>query len=130
MNREQWKERLPLIQAFVDGKTLQGKASDEIWYDLGQDVTFNGPCFIYRIKQEPKLRPWKPEEVPVGSWCRSKYAHEHNHTDFTSIIGVSKNCFYTVEDTIDDMCLQLKNSLDYVYSTDHGKTWLPCGVLE
>lgn len=32
MNREQAKELLPIIQAFAEGKTIQVKASDGLWY--------------------------------------------------------------------------------------------------
>jgi hypothetical protein len=72
MTREQWKERLPIIQAYVDGKTAQYKGPhDSDW------ITLECACFDqggeYRIKPGSKLRPWKPEEVPVGGVIRRKY---------------------------------------------------------
>ena len=78
MTREEAKELLPIIQAFADGKTLQYRVSPSIqrpdnrdvsylkeWFDLDEDK-FDGFCFNgtinYRIKPEPKYRPFKCQE--------------------------------------------------------------------
>jgi hypothetical protein len=72
MTREQWKERLPIIQAYVDGKTVEYKHRFGEWITTGKEgFSFDGEG-EYRIKPEPKLRPWKPEEVPVGGVIRRK----------------------------------------------------------
>jgi hypothetical protein len=71
MTREQWKERLPIIQAWIDGKTVQVSDSNRNWVNVDcTDAAFNGE--YYRIKPELKLRPLKPEEVPVGGVIRRK----------------------------------------------------------
>lgn len=61
MNREQAKELLPIIQAFADGKTVQFKNSFEDWIDC-DNIMFNRPPKDYRIKPEPKYRPFKNVE--------------------------------------------------------------------
>lgn len=61
MNRERAKELLPLIQAFADGKTVQFKNSFEDWIDC-DNIMFNWPPKDYRIKPEPKYRPFKDAE--------------------------------------------------------------------
>lgn len=69
MNREHWKKMLPIIEAFVEGKTVEYLYAHE-WTPVtpGDDeITFNKDAHRYRIKPEPKYRPWRPEEVPVGS---------------------------------------------------------------
>ena len=65
MNREQAKEMLPIIQAFAEGKTIQVKASDGLWYGReGEncEFNFNADPQVYRIKSEPKYRPFANAE--------------------------------------------------------------------
>ena len=78
MTREEAKEILPIIQAWVEGKNIQF-LSDGEWQDINQaDFT----CYPdkYRIKPEPKYRPFKTKEEcwnemqkhqPFG-WLKSK----------------------------------------------------------
>ena len=80
MTREEAKELLPIIQAFAEGKTI------EIGDNLGwKDLIIESPKFdckpsCYRIKPEPKYRPFKTKEEcwnemlkhhPFG-WLKSK----------------------------------------------------------
>lgn len=58
MNREQAKELLPIIQAFAEGKTIQVQ-EDINWCYLGNNADFNLSPQRYRIKREPKYRPFK-----------------------------------------------------------------------
>lgn len=67
MTREQVKKALPLIQAFVEGKTIQTKNGSK-WIDIDSDknklildsvVTYQD-CF--RIKSEPSYRPFRNAE--------------------------------------------------------------------
>ena len=62
MNREQAKELLPIIQAFAEGKAIQSKYIDgsNTWWD-DNDISF-GDGVEYRIKPEPKYRPFKDAE--------------------------------------------------------------------
>ena len=78
MTREEAKELLPIIQAWTEGKNIQF-LSDGEWQDINQaDFT----CYPdkYRIKPEPKYRPFKTKEEcwnemqkhqPFG-WLKSK----------------------------------------------------------
>lgn len=59
MTREEAKELLPIMQAFADGKTIQ------VWYnDTWQDEEYPsfGELSLFRIKPEPKYRPFKTKE--------------------------------------------------------------------
>ena len=64
MTREEANKLLPLIQAFSEGKTIQSKCiTDDIplwWND--NNPTFDVDTFDYRIKPEPKYRPFKNTE--------------------------------------------------------------------
>lgn len=78
MTREEAKKLLPIIQAWAEGKNIQF-LSDGKWHDINQaDFT----CYPdkYRIKPEPKYRPFKTQEEccnemlkhqPFG-WLKSK----------------------------------------------------------
>ena len=109
------------MQAFVDGKEVQhlGKKwnSRELlkpdWCDTHEPL-WNWEHYDYRIKPTPVLRPWTADEVPLGMQARnSKYPKTRWLIDRTSS-----------EENRIDWC---KN---YEHSTDGGKTWLPCGVVE
>ena len=63
MTREEVKEMLPVLQAFVDGKTIESrciKGDKSLWYD-DEDPSFDDDL-EYRIKQEPTYRPFKDAE--------------------------------------------------------------------
>lgn len=78
MTREEAKHLLPIIQAYADGKNIQYLNKDYIWEEF-DDNTFSGSG-SYRIKPEPKYRPFKTTEEcwnemlkhqPFG-WIRNK----------------------------------------------------------
>ena len=65
MTREEAKKLLPFIQAFSEGKTIQSKCvTDEmpLWLDDNNPTFEIDDFFVYRIKPEPKYRPFKNVE--------------------------------------------------------------------
>lgn len=72
MTREQAKEILPIFKAFAEGKTIQ-ILNEGKWCDL-YDTDFKSPINKYRIKPEPKYRPFKNQEE-----C---WEEMHKHPDF------------------------------------------------
>ena len=60
MTRKEAKEMLPIIQAWADGKTIQVKEKGR-WVELCIDDFTLSPD-MYRIKPEPKYRPFKSQE--------------------------------------------------------------------
>ena len=60
MTREEAKEMLPIIQAWADGKIIQVREKGR-WVELCID-DFNRSPDMYRIKPEPKYRPFKSQE--------------------------------------------------------------------
>lgn len=88
MTREEAKELLPIIQAFADGNTIEFLNARNMWEEL-EDVLFCREPKYYRIKPEPKYRPFKTKEEcwnemmkhqPFG-WLTSK------KTDNNVLIG-------------------------------------------
>ena len=79
MTREEAKELLPIIQAWVEGKTLEYYNDDIGEWQVTTKAIFINPN-KYRIKPESKYRPFKSQEEcweemlkhqPLG-WLRSK----------------------------------------------------------
>lgn len=62
MNREQAKELLPIIQAFVDGRKIEYREKGEEYWGVTNTPTFNIDSNEYRIKPEPKYRPFANAE--------------------------------------------------------------------
>ena len=82
MTREQAKELLPIIQAFAEGKIIQYKNFLDEWTDIEENegLSFIKTPLDYRIKPQPKYRPFKNQEEcwnemlkhnPFG-WVKSK----------------------------------------------------------
>lgn len=118
MTREQAREAAAVMLAFADGKEVQvrvrGGTAPWTHHSNLLDGTWDWDAFEFRIKPTAKLRPWTAYEVPLGAWMRSK----RNPQDRMLIHWVSSECDR-------EMWLD-KNE----HSTDGGKTWLPCGVME
>ena len=115
MTREETKEAIRIMQAFVDGKEVDVRRllDGSVWMPAG------APCWDwlngnYRIKPTAKLRPWTADEVPLGAWMRFK----RNPQDRVLLGWVSVQA---------DRDLWLD---EREYSTDGGVTWKPCGVME
>lgn len=83
MTREEAKELLPIIQAFAEGKTIEFINDDGEWEEV--DFPTWGKSFTYRIKPEPKYRPFNSQEEcwqemqkhqPFG-WVKEKTMGEY-----------------------------------------------------
>ena len=78
MTKEEAKDLLPIIQAFAEGKTIEYRGLGGEW-KAAHTPTWSSHLF-YRIKPEPKYRPFKSQEEclqemlkhqPFG-WLKSK----------------------------------------------------------
>lgn len=113
MNRQEAKELLPIIQAYAEGKTIQYyyKHPTPHWGDVlpNRIVSFNDDASKYRIKPEPKYRPfankyecWQEmqKHQPFG-WVKSKFLKH-----FKYIVQITDNsCVFSHSfgNTFDDM---------------------------
>ena len=122
-------------KALADGKfkgiQYYGKPhlKEEGWHDCDQDRGFDIEI-CYRIKPEPKLRPWKPEEVPVG--CLFRYKDWYR--DVRAMILTVNGDGITWADCSDATALIRVRFCELmercVHSLDGGKTWKECGIYE
>lgn len=60
MTREEVKEMLPIMQAFAEGETVEYREQGGAW-KVAHTPTWSS-CLSYRIKPEPKYRPFKTQE--------------------------------------------------------------------
>ena len=85
MTREEAKEMLPIIKAFAEGKTIQ-LFTNGIW-EGAENPSFE-ELSRYRIKPEPKYRPFKTQEE-----C---WQEMHKHPDFGWVIAKDSKIMYHI----------------------------------
>ena len=74
LTREEAKEMLPIIQAWADGQTVDWYDPAIGWRLSGFTLDFDKKPNFYRIKPEPRYRPFKTREE-----C---WEEMHKHPDF------------------------------------------------
>ena len=96
MKRVEAKELLPIIRAWAEGKEIQFKTRTGKWVDIEENggLSFVYPASDYRIKPEPKYRPFKNQKEcwdemlkhqPFG-WFRSAY-----NENLFNIVGINND---------------------------------------
>ena len=90
MTREEANELLPVIQAFAEGEIIQYKNFLDEWEDIKENegLSFICPPSDYRIKPQPKYRPFKSQEE-----CRNEM---HKHPDFGWVIAKDSKIMYHI----------------------------------
>lgn len=114
---------LKLVEAWWEGNLEVFDPLSQKWSTAYACVWANEPPSRYRIRPQPRLRPWKPEEVPVGAQVR--YAGNLDSVRMLIITNLGDALLGGGGRwTVNDLFLSMEHSLD------GGKTWLPCGTLE
>lgn len=118
MTKEEVKELLPIMQAFAEGDEIQYRNNYNEWIDVktGEGLCFTRPSSCYRIKPEPKYRPFKSQEEcwqemkkhqPFG-WIKDN--EDGHYTMVTTVddvegekyIAISGNNLWSFDDTINN----------------------------
>lgn len=100
MTREEAKHLLPIIQAYSEGKEIEGlyKGTKSPWFKI-KDMDLNGGI-IFRIKPEHKYRPFKDAEEcwqellkhqPFG-WVKEKERNVRTEINYIHNDGVMFSC--------------------------------------
>ena len=113
MNRDETIEAIRIMQAYVDGKEVEYQIRGGHWV-AAMPPNWNWPNTQYRIKPTATLRPWTADEVPLGAWIRFKNAPHDRYLLGWVCVQLDRNAWFEERE----------------HSTDGGKTWLPCGVVE
>ena len=102
MNRKEAAELLPIIQAFAEGRDIEyrSKGFNENWKKVTQIPELSFKSFEYRIKPEPKYRPFKSQEEclqemlkhqPFGVVKDKHFANYQTHRAFTFLTNEGCN---------------------------------------
>ena len=94
MTREEAKELLPIIQAFSEGKTIEYRTQGGAW--KATDTPTWSSHLIYRIKPEPKYRPFKSQEECWNEMLK--------HQPFGWVRGTISDILYLIESISDEIC--------------------------
>lgn len=97
MTREEAKELLPIIQAFADGKTIQCRTKNRPWFDLLDNKLEMCGFFEYRIKPEPKYRPFNDQEECWNEMLK--------HQPFGWVKDTSNRTPYSILEVINEGCV-------------------------
>ena len=121
MTRDETRNAILIMEAYIDGYEIQmcGKqwnpreSLKPDWSDTDDPCWDFDNCY-YRRKPAAKLRPWTADEVPLGAWIRFKDKPQDRY-----LLG------WVSCQADRDMWLDERE-----HSTDGGKTWSACGVVE
>lgn len=102
MTREETRKLLPIMEAYSEGKTVQ-IWDESKWVDL-DEVSFSASPDKYRIKPEPKYRPFKSREE-----C---WQEMHNHSDFGWLTRIDTGNF----ERIKSVC---QETIEFVVTTSY-----------
>ena len=123
---DQLKQNAAAMIAFAEGKPIQRKRTDGVWYD---ESNIAGMDWLpFRPKPEPKTRPWsKPDDVP-GPVCWIRGSSEDSKSAYLVTCIVHDGISYGLrEETAFRTWDMLRRYCEY--STDR-KTWHKCEVTE
>jgi hypothetical protein len=131
MTRQEAKELLPVIQAFADGKEVEYNLDGKSHWVRLISSSFGEGASAYRIKPEPKLRPWRPEEVPVGAVFRYKNNPDAGRWQIVAMARGEEAFLCGGARYSEDGGILLSMAFDQgEFSTDFGRTWSPCGIID
>ena len=122
MTREEAKELLPIMQAFAEGKTIEYRESGGAW-KVAHTPTWSS-CLFYRIKPEPRYRPFKTQEE---CWNEMQ-----KHQPFGWVKEISSEMLYLING-ISDMSIVIMediSSFKEAMNIYEFKDGAPFGVME
>ena len=100
MTREEAKKLVPIIQAYVEGKTIQYQTGDGMWMNMSNVVAFSDIADHYRVKPEPKYRPFNSKEECWNEMLKHKpfgwVVYKNEGSKFI-IRNILDNYYYNVD---------------------------------
>ena len=88
MTREEARAAIKVMEAYANGKKIQGTDLDGNWFDC-ENPNFDWASFNYRIKPEPKYRPFRTQEE-----CWNEM---HKHSDFGWLYYKEKGYYVSID---------------------------------
>ena len=102
---------------------IEGELQSRVWERGGRYIYGLDSAVDLVVEWvEPKLRPWKIEEIPLGAWIRVKTQGLPS-----LIVAINISGIWCGSGGMIGFDYALTH---YEHSTDGGRTWHPCGVVE
>lgn len=127
MTREEIKEAAKVMEAYADGAEIQyshkGRNFWINWINISSP-SFDWQTFDYRIKPEPKYRPFRTQEE-----CWSEM---HKHPDFGWVKEKASEMIYNISDIseLSIVILEDINSFKEAFDIYQFKDGTPFGIKE
>ena len=69
MTKKTTKEMIEVMQAFEDGKVIECEVEKSVWGETSEPA-WDWGHFDYRVKKEPKYRPFKDTDELIEEYCK------------------------------------------------------------
>lgn len=114
--------QIGVMVSFKGCRQIESRLRDSSLWFIDNNPTWNWAAVEYRIKPTATLRPWTADEVPLGAFMRPKQGNWRSLILAVDSAGklIAMHATFSREAALEH----------YEHSTDGGKTWLPCGVVE
>jgi len=114
-DKEMAAKMAEVMVAYAKGKKIQMLCSGGVWDTLVGTPSWNWNMHEYRVKPEPKVRPWTKEEVPIGKIVVSTVGNR-----------------YAIQAACDGGLYLIGTFVDYIRMLETHKMGdgSPCGVVE
>ena len=125
MNRQRAKELLPVIQAFAEGKTIESRYIKGTKLFSENRIPSFSDDFEYRIKPEPKYRPFKDAEECWQEMLK--------HQPFGWTKSILKKRFYFISKIDDNGCFFSNDDnvlFKTLFTSDKFADGTPFGIKE
>ena len=125
MTREEAKELLPIIQAWTEGKKIQFKSRSGKWTDVEENegLSFVYSLSDYRIKPEPKYRPFKNQKECWNEMLK--------HQPFGWVRSTMSDSLYLIESISDEInCNRTITSYNVAFEWFKFADGTPFGIKE
>ena len=125
MTREEAKRRAELYSAVANDKTIQIQCANGEWSDVQNNtlLCIDDDRFKYRVKPEPKYRPFKTIEE-----CWNEM---HNHPDFGWVVAKNRKIMYHIDSVEWFLVINgISYTFDDMYRTYTFTDGAPFGVKE
>jgi len=135
-------EILPFYEAHNRGEVVECRLQYGQWQREWQRAKYifranleNIEKYEFRFPPKPKLRAWKASEVPIGAVIRFKDERgvsTYLCSSTAVILGFKYGKIYdsTINSPSNASYTPARALEEMEYSTDFGKTFKPCGILE
>jgi hypothetical protein len=122
------KDKIKVMQHFAEGGKVEFKYTECSLWEFAYSPIWDWCTYDYRIAQPKTKQPLTAADFPPGTVIRWKTQDKRSWTSIVAVtpheirLGNGNTISYSASLSIHSILDE--NNLEY--STDQGKTWLPC----